>query len=162
MLEFVNSNGTFFTILGSIFTALISAIVAVLIDRRKYKADSIKDLREELSKTKQELDECKDIINEYKNIENQEKNIDKRTGAIYSELLPDGSKRDICGYCWEKERIKIPLAVEIQYDEYLHREYFNGYCYSCNTHCFENIETEFPSNLSNDLSNDISDEDLPF
>lgn len=157
MLEFVNSNGTFFTILGSIFTALISAIVAVLIDRRKYKVDSIRDLREELSKTKQELDECKCIIQEYKSIENQEKNIDKRIGAIYSELMPDGTKRDICGYCWEKERIKIPISVDIRYDEYL-LPYYDGYCYSCKTHCYENIETEIPANLSND----ISDDDLPF
>lgn len=158
MLEFINSNGTFFTIIGSILTALISAIVAILIDRRKYKTDSIRDLREELSKTKHELDECKVVINEYKNIENQEKNIDKRTGAIYSELMPNGTRRDICGYCWEKERIKIPLSVNVQYDEYLYREYLDGYCCSCNTHCYENIETEFPSNLSNG----ISDDDLPF
>ena len=88
------------------------------------------------------------IIKEYKNIENQEKNIDKRTGAIYSELMPDGTKRDICGYCWEKERIKIPVSVDIKYDEYLH-PYYDGYCYSCKTHCYENIEPEIPSNISN-------------
>ena len=145
ILDFVNSNGTLCTIVGSIITALISAIVAIVIDNRKSKVDSVRTLKKELTETKQKLEdtqqklmETQAIVDNYKIIETTEANIDKSTGAIYVETLPDGKKRNICGYCWEGKRAKMPLTMSQYYDEDFRRYVWRGYCFSCNATCYDN------------------------
>ena len=144
LLGFVNSNGTLCTIIGSIITALISAIVAISIDNKKNKIDSIKSLkieltetREKLEETRQKLSEAQKIIDNYTNIENVEKSVDKSHGAIYIETLPDGKTRSICGYCWENNRAKMPLMMSEYYDDDLCSYITRGYCFSCKANCYE-------------------------
>ena len=146
ILGFVNSNGTLCTILGSIITALISAIVAIVIDNRKSKVDSVRTLKKELAEAKLGLEDARQklvkvqaVVDNYRSIEKEESSIDKSTGAIYVETLLNGSKRNICGYCWEKERVKLPIVVDLCYDEYEKRRYYRGICEVCNASCIENI-----------------------
>ena len=137
ILGFINSNGTLSTILGSIITALISAIVAIVIDNKKSKVDSVRTLKTELAETKQKLEELQAVVNNYRSIEKAETNIDKSTGAIYVETLPNGSKRNICGYCWESKRTKIPLTMASYYDDEDGKWVIRGICGSCNARCYD-------------------------
>lgn len=144
ILGFVNSNGTLCTILGSIITALIAAIVAIIIDNRKNKVDSVRTLKKELTETKnkleiaqQELADARSVVENYRNIEKEEANIDKTTGAIYVEILPNGNKRSICGYCWEKEHTKMPLIMGSYYSEEERRTVTHGSCGACKTTCYD-------------------------
>lgn len=144
ILGFVNSNGTLCTVLGSIFSTLITAIVAIVIDNRKSKVDSIQTLKKELAEKKQELEDTRQklaetqaVVDSYKNIEKEEANIDKSTGAIYVETLPNGNRRSICGYCWENGHKRLPLIMSNYYDDD-ERMYMDvGYCASCNSRCYE-------------------------
>lgn len=153
MLEFINNNGVLFSGVFGILTALITSIVAIIIDKRKAKNDTLKSLMKELDDTKKEL-------SHYISNENAEKSIDKGIGSIYTEKLPNGGERDICGYCWEKEHIKIPIIVELRQDEYTYQQYYIGSCRSCKTQCIENIEEGFFDKLDSDAS-DFEGE-LPF
>lgn len=153
MLEFINNNGVLFSGMFGVITALITSIVAIIIDKRKAKKDTIKSLKKELEDTKKEL-------SQYIFSENAEQNIDKRTGSIYTEKLPNGGDRNICGYCWEKEHIKIPIIVNMCEEEFTYQKYYSGYCQSCKTNCIENIEEDFSDKLDSNAS-DFEGE-LPF
>lgn len=144
MLEFINNNGVLFSGIFSIIVALISVLVTVIRDNKKSKNDTIKSLREELEKTYKELSQTKAELISAKSIEEAEKCIDKTHGSIYYEKLPNGDSRTICGFCWEKEHIRIPIVTQIGYDEDTKIPYNCGYCYSCKTSCIEDIETEIP------------------
>ena len=137
MLEFINNNGTLCTIIGSIITALITAMVAIIVEHKRRKIDTISNLRKEIADLKQELKQCKESLNEYKNIENQEKHIDKSTGAIYVETMPNGNKRHICGYCWENSHTKMPLMMGSYYSEDERRTVVYGDCGNCKAHCYD-------------------------
>ena len=137
ILGFINNNGTLCTILGSIITALIAAIVAIIIDNRKNKVDSVRKLKQELAETKQKLNEALAIVDNYRHIEESEVNIDKSTGAIYVETLPNGNKRSICGYCWEKGHTKMPLIMGSYYSEEERRKVTHGSCGACKTTCYD-------------------------
>lgn len=169
MLEFINNNGVFFSGIFSIITAIIAATVAIIIDNRKSKYDTIRalkednrDLRLENKRIKEKLENAKKEIKQFVNKENSEIDIIKNHGSIYTEKLPNGNTREICGYCWEREHIKIPINVNIMYDEYTKQYYYDGYCYNCKIHCTENINPE-PEKSSNEFEEIIlDDEDLPF
>ena len=137
MLEFVNNNGTLCTIIGSVITALISAIVAIVINNKKNKLDTIANLRQENNNLKQELEKCKEDLNNYRSIETAEKNIDKTSGAIYVETLPNGNQRNICGYCWENNHTKMPLMMGSYYDEEERKMVTYGNCGHCKAHCYD-------------------------
>lgn len=158
MLEFINNNAVLFSGIVALTTTIITAFVTIWIKGRENKKNEINDLKTELKTTKQELESCKKIVAEYRDFEKAEKNIDKSEGSIYKETLPNGNIRSICGYCWEKEHIKIPLNVQICYEEYTKQYYYDGFCHSCETHCTCNIEPEPPESSS---SSDINDE-FPF
>ena len=140
MLEFINNNGVLFSGIFGIITALITAVVAIIIDNKKSKQDTIRVLKKELGEAKQELDKCRKRLSEYESFEKSEANIDKTDASIYKEKLPNGGTRNICGFCWEKEHIKIPLNVDICYEEYTKQYYYDGFCNSCKSHCISNIE----------------------
>ena len=157
MLDFINNNGVLFSGIFSIIVALISVLVTVVKDNKKYRTDTIRSLRKELETTKAELEKTKAELLNSKSIENAEMNIDKSHGSIYYEKLANGKTREICGFCWEKEHIKIPLAVDLCYEEYARQNYYSGYCNSCKAHCIENIQ-ETPS--FNNIH--IDSDNLPF
>ena len=130
MLQFINENGVLFSGIFAIIAALISALVAIIIDNRKNKKDSIAAMRKELEKTKAELEA-------YTSIAEQEKYIDKSTGSIYVETLPNGKTRKICGYCWENNHTKMPLITDSYYDEEERKRVVYGKCGSCKASCYE-------------------------
>ena len=130
MLEFINNNGVLFSGVFGLVTALATAIIAIIVDKRKAKNDTVNSLKKELAETKAELEK-------YTLIERQEELIDKSTGAIYVETLPNGSKRNICGYCWESKRSKMPLTMASYYDDDDGKLVVRGICGSCNARCYD-------------------------
>lgn len=127
ILDFINNNGVLFSFLG----VLVTASVSVLIDRRKEKREDFKAAKTQCENMKRELAEYKAKLDEYQSIERAETHIDKSLGSIYQEHMPDGTTRDICGYCWEKEHIKIPL-VPRSYTSVLEGGTFKWYeCRNC-------------------------------
>lgn len=130
MLEFINNNGVLFSGVFGLVTALITAIVAIIVDKRKAKNDTVQHLKQELIDLKAELEK-------YTSIEKQEQNIDKSTGAIYVETLPSGSKRNICGYCWESNRTKMPLNMSNYCDEDEGKMIIRGICGACKARCYD-------------------------
>ena len=130
MLEFINNNGVLFSGIFGLVTALLTAIIAIIIDKRKAKNDTEKSLKKELVEIRAELEK-------YTSVERQEERIDKTTGAIYVETLPNGNKRNICGYCWEAKRTKMPLNMDSYYSEDERKMVIRGICGSCRTTCYD-------------------------
>lgn len=130
MLEFINNNGVLFSGIFGLVTALVTAIIAILVDKRKAKNDTVKSLKKELADTRAELEK-------YTSVEVQEERIDKTTGSIYVETLPNGNKRSICGYCWENHHTKMPLIMGSYYSEEERRKVTHGTCGSCKAACFD-------------------------
>jgi len=156
MLKFINDNGVLFSGIFSIIVALIAVVVTVIKDNKTYKKDTIISLRRELSELKSQLATTEVKLQDALSIEKAESLIDKTKGSIYYESFNNGGSRPICGFCWEKEHIKIPLNVNMCYDEYTKKQYYSGRCSSCNCYCIENIEY-IPPDESKDTY-----EDLPF
>lgn len=144
MLEFINNNGVLFSGIFSVIVALISVLVAVLRDNKNSRLDTIKSLRKELEKVKEELSNTQAELISAKSIEKRENNIDKSHGSIYYENLPNGSSRTICGFCWEKENITVPVVAELSFDEYTKQQYLFAKCNLCKSSCIENLDDELP------------------
>ena len=158
MLEFINNNGVLFSGIFAIAGVLITAVITILIENKKSRADTVKSLRKELENTKNELEKAQAKLADMQSVENAEKNIDKAHGSIYYEKLADGKSRAICGFCWEKERIKIPIVVYADYYEYSNEAYYGGSCSSCKNNCIDNTLTSADKSQDNyDL-----DGELPF
>ena len=156
MLEFINNNGVLFSGIFSIVGALIAAVVAVVKENKANRKDTIASLHKEVAELKSLLATTEGKLQDALSIEKAESLIDKTKGSIYYESFNNGGSRPICGFCWEKEHIKIPLNVNIRYDEYTKEQYYSGRCSSCNCYCIENIEY-IPPDESKDTY-----EDLPF
>ena len=140
MLEFINNNGVLFSGIFSIVGALIAAVVAVVKENKANRKDTIASLHKEVAELKSQLATTEGKLQDALSIEKAESLIDKTKGSIYYESFNNGGSRPICGFCWEKEHIKIPLNVNICYDEYTKEQYYSGRCSSCNCFCIENIE----------------------
>lgn len=108
ILEFINNNGVLVGFLG----LFVAPTFSLIKDGKKERYEDIKTVKNQCEKLKQELAECKEKLKEYQSVEKAEAYIDKSMGSIYQECMPDGSTRNICGYCWEKEHIKIPLILK--------------------------------------------------
>lgn len=156
MLEFINHNGVLFSGIFSILTAFITTVVTVVKENKANKKDTIVSLRKELVESKRQLATTEAKLQDFLNIEKAESLIDKTRGSIYYEHFNNGGSRPICGFCWEKNRIKIPLNVNICYDEYTEEPYYSGRCNSCACYCIENIEYIHPEESNG------NDEILPF
>ena len=156
MLKFINNNGVLFSGIFSIVGALIAAVVAVVKENKSNRKDTIASLHKEVAELKSQLATTEGKLQDALSIEKAESLIDKTKGSIYYESFNNGGSRPICGFCWEKEHIKIPLNVNICYDEYTKEQYYSGRCSSCNCFCTENIEY-IPPDESKDTY-----EDLPF
>ena len=152
MLEFINNNGILCSGIFSLVGVVVTAFVSLIRDNMKNRADTVQSLRNELGECKKELQKTKDDLHEARCVEHAEKNIDKTHGSIYYERFSDGGSRMICGFCWEKEHIKIPVVADMYYDDDQEHYYYDGFCHSCKTHCIENLKSEVV-----DL-----DEELPF
>ena len=127
MLEFIDNNGVLFSGIFAVLAALATSLLNMIRDKQKIK------------------DQRKSALE--KDFKKKERMIDKSEGSIYVENLADGKKRDICGFCWEKEHITIPVVKDLQYEEYTKQYYYSAYCNVCKTHCLSNIE--------NDMNDDI-------
>lgn len=156
MLEFINNNGVLFSGLFSIIVALISVIVSILKEKRASRLDTVQSLRKQLKTTQDDLEETRKRLDLALSVDNAEKCIDKSHGAIYHEVLSDGTVRNICGYCWEREHIKIPIVADLCYEEYSGQTYYAGKCQVCEVTCIENIDS------TKIASTETADDDLPF
>lgn len=134
---FINNNEVLFNGIFSLLCVIIGGIMGWSLKQRsenkKYKKENIKFLREEIEKVQNELKNANTRLEKYTSIEEMEKNIDKSTGTIYREKLSNGKIRYICGYCWEKKRIKIPINVR-DISERGHK-YLKGQCNDCGEYC---------------------------
>lgn len=149
MLDFINSNGVLFSGIFTIIGVLITAVITFFRENKKSRADTVKSLRKELENTKNELEKAQEKIADMQSVENAEKNIDKAHGSVYYEKLADGKSRAICGFCWEKERIKIPIVVYENYFEYSNEAYYGGFCSSCKNNCIDNTMTSVDKSKDN-------------
>lgn len=155
MLEFINNNGVLFSGIFSVVGALITTVAAVIKENKANKKDTIASLRKEVTELKCKLDLTENKLKDALSIEKAELLIDKTNGSIYYESFNNGDSRPICGFCWEKEHVKIPLDVHICYDEYTKEQYYSGRCSSCNCYCIEHIEYDSDEPID-------TGEDLPF
>lgn len=156
MLEFINHNGVLFSGIFSIVGALIAAAVAVIKENAANKKDTIASLRKEAAELKSQLATTETKLRDTLSIEKAESLIDKTKGSVYYETFDTGGSRPICGFCWEKEHMKIPLILHMCYDEYTREQYYGGKCSSCDCFCEENIEYIHSEELES------NDEDIPF
>lgn len=143
MLQFIKDNAVLCTGVFSIVAALISALVTLIVNRNTEKSKTITELKTDLKEAKKELQEAQDKLHkaeqelkEFQSIENAEQNIDKGHGSIYKEKMPDGSTRDICAYCWEREHKKIPINTELVYNDF-GPTYYGARCRVCDKYCEE-------------------------
>lgn len=135
MFEFIDNNGVLFSGIFGIISALIAAMTTLIVEHSKNKNQTIKSLKQELQETNEKLAK-------YTSIEQMEEHIEKSDGSIYSEILLNGSKRSICGYCWEKNYIKSPLHTFISYNTIDKHPQLIGHCYICNADCYEDLTNE--------------------
>ena len=134
ILEFINGNGVLCSGIFGLFTTIVSILATALvrnaIEKKKAQKDTVAKLQKELHEVKKELEK-------YTSIEAQEQTIDKTTGSIYVETLPNGTKRNICGYCWENHHTKMPLIMGSYDSEEEHRKVTYGNCGSCKATCYD-------------------------
>lgn len=156
MLEFINNNGVLFSGIFSMIVALISVLVTVLRDNKSNKIDTIKSLRKELEIAENKICDLNTELTSLKSLEKREKNIDKSHDSIYYEALLQGGSRAICGFCWEKDHVTIPIVPELSMDEYTKQQYLYAKCSVCKASCIENLDTKIESSLEE------LDDNLPF
>lgn len=137
MSEWIQENGL--TILLSLLGAggWLGFFLNKYYETKKEKRQSIKELKKEIKVLEDELSQLKEI-------ETLEKSIDKSEGTIYYEEINGGKIREICGYCWEKEHIKIPIIYLLEYDEYSRQSEYRARCQNCGKLCiFFDQEPEY-------------------
>ncbi len=93
-------------------------------ERKKDRQQSMKELSAENKKLQEALER-------YKMLELSEEKIDKSQGTIYMEKLDSGNSRAICGFCWEREHIKIPVIPKLEYNNRTGRYEEWAYCQNC-------------------------------
>ena len=144
MLEFINNNpiltSGLFGLITAIVSALITALVTLKIEKKKSEQSKEAKLEEKINDLTLKLNSTNEQLSKYTNIENLEKNIEKGKGAIYTERFENGSKRHICGYCWEREHLKIPINVHLRCSEYTYEQWLSGTCHNCHVDCIESLE----------------------
>jgi len=146
MSEWIQENGL--TILLSLLGAggWLGFFLNRYYERKKEKGQSIKELRNEIKDLESEL-------SRFKEAELSEKSIDKSQGTIYYEKFDDGKSRTICGFCWEKDHIKIPVIPHLEYDEDLRQDAYWARCQNCGKACtFFDQEPERISEIEDDCN----------
>lgn len=140
LLDFINNNGILCTCAATILASLIAAIVSLVNSNKKMKQDSINSLKKDIAIKEEELSKLRNELHIAKSKTIAEKSIDKTKGTIYYETLEGGDVRAICGLCWEKEQVKVPIVTDLCDDDGYSRPYYGGYCHSCKTFCKEHSE----------------------
>ncbi len=150
MLDFINNNAVLCTRIVGGFSAVLAALVTLIVNRNTERSKEIRSLKDDLKEARTELHEAQTRLNEYeaelkvyKSIERVEQNIDKRHGSVYKEKMPDGSVRDICAYCWETDHKTIPINTEYVTGE-AGPNYYGGRCMVCKKYCEEEAQTDLP------------------
>lgn len=140
MLDFINNNAVLFTgicsLITALLTALITACVTVYIGNKNTKWEVITGLQKDLEATRKELNATRDQLVSLQNAETLDQSLDKTHGSIYYETLPTGKQRTICGFCWERSHLKIPVIVDTYYDGD-DRPYDGAYCNCCKNQCID-------------------------
>lgn len=126
VLDFINANGILFGGIFSIITALITAFATHVIEGKREKKETIKNLQNEVAKLKSD-------IKRFEDQEAADKAIDKSDGSLYVESMPNGSSRVICGFCWEEKSIRSPLVPTWYYGD--HEEHQVCTCSMCKRYC---------------------------
>lgn len=144
-MEFIKEYSTvIIAVLGA--GGWLGFFVKLFLDSRKDKKDTIKGLQKELDAARAQNEELRSI-------EQKEKFIDKSNGSVYIQTVGEGKTRGICGYCWERGHITIPVIIETQWDEGTQETYYGGRCRNCKSFC---------QHLPDKAWSEISDDDLPF
>ena len=134
MIDFIiaHSDAIITGILG-VVGAIITAIASVYVTKRKVQGEENKSLQLENKKLQEELSQLKDITA----IDNA---LDKTHGSIYYETMFDGSKRSLCGFCWELSHKRIPLKTQ---NSYIHPQRLVGHCEVCKATCNDKLEPQY-------------------
>lgn len=93
-------------------------------EKKKAEQQAFKEL-------KAENKELQEALERYKKLELSEERIDKSQGTIYMEKLDSGNSRAICGYCWEREHVKIPVIPKLEYSSDTGRYEEWAQCQNC-------------------------------
>ena len=127
MWEWINDNlSVLVTLLLAVFGTggWLGFFFNVLREKKKAEQQAIKEL-------KAENKELQEALDRYKKLELSEERIDKSQGTIYMEKLDSGNSRAICGYCWEKDHIRIPVIPEMEYSDTTGRYEEWACCQNC-------------------------------
>lgn len=116
------SDSTFWAVFGA--SGWLGLFVNIFREKKKDKQQSIKEL-------KAEIKELQEALERYKKLEASEERIDKSQGTIYMEKLDSGNSRAICGYCWEREHVKIPVIPKLEYSSDTGRYEEWAQCQNC-------------------------------
>lgn len=127
MQEWINNNLSILVTLGlAVFGAggWLGFSLNRHYERKKDRQQSMKELSAENKKLQEALER-------YKMLELSEEKIDKSRGTIYMEKLDSGNSRAICGFCWEREHIKIPVIPEPGFSNSNGQSKEWAYCQNC-------------------------------
>lgn len=133
MLEFLSANSSaIITGVCGIIGIIISSITSVIVTKKKCQNDGNSSLQEENKRLQEELKLLKDV-------DAIDKTLDKTHGSIYYETMPNGSRRSLCGYCWEQSHKRIPLKTHNSYNR---PHSLSGFCQVCKAHCNDTLEPQ--------------------
>jgi hypothetical protein len=135
-MSFIKEYGT---IIVAIFGAggWLGFVIKLVLDNRKDKKATIKSLQNELDAERVKNRELSSIAK-------KEKLIDKSRGSVYIETVGEEKTREICGFCWEKEHVTVPVIIESDWDDYRKETYYGGKCQACKSFCSYTQEDELP------------------
>ena len=134
MLDFIiEHSDAIITGVFGIIGIIISSVTSVCVTKRKVQGEDTKSLQLENKKLQEELNQLKDIAA----IDNA---LDKSHGSIYYETMPDGSRRSLCGFCWEQSHKKIPLKT---HNSSNHPRSLIGFCEVCKATCNDTLEPQY-------------------
>lgn len=134
MLEFLSANSSaIITGVCGIIGIIISSITSVVVTKKKCQSDGNSSLQTENKRLQEELNQLKDI-------EAIDKSLDKTHGSIYYETMSNGSRRSLCGYCWEQSHKRIPLKT---HNSTNHPRSLIGYCEVCKATCNDTLEPQY-------------------
>ena len=133
MLDFIIAHSdAIITGVFGIIGIIISSVTSVCVTKRKVQGEDTKSLQLESKKLQEELNQLKDITA-------IDSALDKSHGSIYYETMPNGSRRSLCGFCWEQSHKKIPLKTNNSSNR---PRSLIGFCEVCKATCNDTLEPQ--------------------